>query len=131
MYPFYLDLRNSACLFLKLMHMKERRQDQDLADIKVEKKNAEQPQFLQAVHTGKAIKRPTWAFITAAEVSFLARASLSMNCNKQNIAAEWEPRKERKHTGKTRIDCLNSNISVFRKKTPTSVVLLSSPALRH
>lgn len=38
MYPFYLDLRNSSCLFLKLMHMKERRQDQNFADIKVEKK---------------------------------------------------------------------------------------------
>lgn len=55
MYPLYLDLRNSAFLFLKLMRMKERRQDQDLADIKVGKKDAEQPQFLQAVHTGKAI----------------------------------------------------------------------------
>lgn len=38
MYPFYLDLRNSSCLFLQLMHMKERRQDQNFADIKVEKK---------------------------------------------------------------------------------------------
>lgn len=38
MYPFYLGLRNSASLFVKLIHMKERRQDQDLADIKVEKK---------------------------------------------------------------------------------------------
>lgn len=38
MHPIYLDLGNSACVFLKKMHMKERRQDQDLADIKVEKK---------------------------------------------------------------------------------------------
>lgn len=38
MHPFYLDLRNSPCLFLKLMHLKEKRQDQNLADIKVEKK---------------------------------------------------------------------------------------------
>lgn len=38
MYPFYLDLRNSPRLFLKLMHLKEKRQDHNLADIKVEKK---------------------------------------------------------------------------------------------
>lgn len=38
MHPIYLDLGNSACVFLKKMHMKERRQYQDLADIKVEKK---------------------------------------------------------------------------------------------
>lgn len=38
MYPFYLELRNSSCLFLKLMHVKERRQDQNLADIRVGKK---------------------------------------------------------------------------------------------
>lgn len=38
MYPFYLDLRNSASLFLKLMHMKERKQDQNLADIKAGEK---------------------------------------------------------------------------------------------
>lgn len=38
MYPFYLDLRSSSCLFLKLMDMKERRQDQNLADIKVGEK---------------------------------------------------------------------------------------------
>jgi len=56
MYPFNLDLRNSACLFLKLMHKKEKRRDQDLADMKVEKKNAEQPRFLQVMRTGKAIK---------------------------------------------------------------------------
>lgn len=37
-YPFHLDLRKSAHLFLNLMHMKERRQHQVLADIKVEKK---------------------------------------------------------------------------------------------
>lgn len=38
MHPIYLDLGNSACVFLKKMNMKERRQYQDLADIKVEKK---------------------------------------------------------------------------------------------
>lgn len=88
MHPIYLDLGNSACVFLKKMHMEERRQDQDLADIKVEKKNAEQPQFLQAMHTGKTIKWPTWTYITAVEVSFSERAGLSINCSKQSIAAE-------------------------------------------
>lgn len=38
MYPFYLDLRNSSCLFLKLTYTKERRKDQNLADIKMGEK---------------------------------------------------------------------------------------------
>lgn len=74
--------------------MKESRQDQNLADIKVGKKMLSSHLFLQTVHFGKAIKRPTWAYITAVEVSFLARTSLSINCSEKNIAAESDHKKK-------------------------------------
>lgn len=64
--------------------------------------------FLQVLHSIKAIKCSAWAYITAVEVSFLERASLSINCSEQNIAAEWELHKDRKCPGKAGINDLNT-----------------------